>query len=115
LVTTIENLKKDLQKQINNIGKSQKKLTHRNKSFSKYKRAQTMVDTTKEKILFRTIMCPLKEKCQKVKMQRWPTTNTKSFTKFGEECPFAHHPSELMFPESIGTKLSANKQIVKNL
>jgi hypothetical protein len=67
-----------------------------------------MVDPTKEKILFRTIMCPLKEKCNKAKMQRWPQTNIKSNTKFGEECPFAHHPMELMFPESIMTKIASN-------
>jgi hypothetical protein len=48
-------------------------------------------------------------------MSRWPTTNTKSFTKFGEECPFAHHPMELMFPESIITQISANKSIIKTL
>lgn len=39
---------------------------------------------TKEKILFKTIMCPLREKCPKSKVPRWPTSNTKSFTKFGE-------------------------------
>jgi hypothetical protein len=60
-------------------------------------------------------MCPLKEKCPKVKNKRWPTSNTKSFTKFGEECPYAHHSMELQFPESIMTKLSANTQRIKKL
>lgn len=46
---------------------------------------------------------------------RWPTSNTKSITKFGEECPFAHHPMELKFPESIITKLSSTHQTIKNL
>jgi hypothetical protein len=86
------------------------------KHFSEYKRTQTKVDISKgEKILFRSIMCPLKDKCSKSKIPRWPTSNTKSFTKFGEECPFAHHPNELMFPESIVTKISANIQRIKTL
>jgi hypothetical protein len=46
---------------------------------------------------------------------RWPTSNTKSKTKFGQECPFAHHPMELKFPESIITKLSATYNTIKVL
>jgi len=86
------------------------------KHFDTYKKSQTRLDLSKgERILFRTIMCPLKDKCPKIKKPRWPTSNTKSFTKFGEECPFAHHPMELQFPESIVTKISANVQRIKNL
>ena len=60
-------------------------------------------------------MCPLREKCPKDMRPRWPTSNTKSITKFGEECPFAHHQMELKFPESIITKLSATHNTIKNL
>lgn len=60
-------------------------------------------------------MCPLKDKCSKIKKPRWPSSKTKSFTKFGEECPFAHHPMELKFPETLITKLSANVERIKNL
>mmetsp|Transcript_25437 Transcript_25437/g.19187 ORF Transcript_25437/g.19187 Transcript_25437/m.19187 type:complete len:279 (+) Transcript_25437:580-1416(+) len=115
LIKTIEGIRNDINKQIKNIQKSQKTLKVREKSFSKYKKAQTMVDTTREKILYKTIMCPLREKCGKVKTQRWPTSNTKSFTKFGEECPYAHHPMELTFPESILTQKSSNASIIKSL
>lgn len=45
--------------------------------------------------LYKTIMCPLKHKCSKVRYQRWPSSNIKSFTNFGKECPYAHHPMEL--------------------
>jgi hypothetical protein len=77
--------------------------------YSDFKRSQSKIDLSKqEKVLFKTIMCPLKDKCSKIKKPRWPSTNIKSFTKFGEECPFAHHPMELNFPESIITKFSAN-------
>lgn len=64
------------------------------RSFSTYKRSQSRGDGG-EKILYRTIMCPLKDKCPKDMRPRWPTSNTKSKTKFGEQCPFAHHPMEL--------------------
>jgi hypothetical protein len=60
-------------------------------------------------------MCPLKDNCNKVKKPRWPTSNTKSVTQFGEECPFAHHPMELRFPESIVTKLASSFQTIKNI
>lgn len=86
------------------------------RSFSVYKRSQTRLDTfSKEKILYRTIMCPLKDKCPKDMRPRWPTSNTKAKTKFGEECPFAHHPMELTFPESIITKLSASYNTIRVL
>ena len=48
--------------------------------------------------IYKTIMCPLKEQCSRVKMQRWPSSSLKSTTKFGKDCPYAHHPMELQFP-----------------
>jgi hypothetical protein len=45
--------------------------------------------------IYKTIMCPLKLECSKVKMQRWPYSNIKSHQKFGKDCPYAHHPMEL--------------------
>ena len=45
--------------------------------------------------VFKTIMCPLKLDCPKVKMLRWPSSSIKSHTKFGKDCPYAHHPMEL--------------------
>lgn len=116
LVTIIENNKASTEKQIKKIQRQQKSLKRSASNFDSFKRSATMIDISKgEKCLFRTIMCPLKDKCPKIKKPRWPTSNTKSFTKFGEECPFAHHPSELQFPESIMTKLSANVHRIKNL
>ena len=86
------------------------------RSFSTYKRSQSRADMTKgEHILFRSIMCPLKEKCPRDQRPRWPTSNTKSNTKFGDDCPYAHHQMELKFPESIVTKLSSSYQTIKNM
>lgn len=45
--------------------------------------------------IYKTIMCPLKADCPKVKMQRWPFSGISSKEKFGKDCPYAHHPMEL--------------------
>ena len=54
-------------------------------------------------------MCPLKEKCGKVKILRWPSSSIKSTKKFGKDCPYAHHPMELEFPETLKIRLGASK------
>lgn len=50
------------------------------------------------KNMFKTIMCPLKNECPKFKNLRWPSSSLKAITKFGKDCPYAHHPMELQFP-----------------
>lgn len=116
LINEIENRKNATEARIKKIERQQLRLRKSLTSFSVYKRSQTRADLSKgEKILFRTIMCPLREKCPKDMRPRWPTSNTKSITKFGEECPFAHHQMELKFPETIITKLSATHNTIKNL
>jgi len=52
----------------------------------------------------------MKEQCQKVKMQRWPSSSLKATTKFGKDCPYAHHPMELQFPESLNMRIKATEQ-----
>ena len=109
LITIIENRKKDAEKKIKRIERQQIKIKRDLRSFSTYKKSQTRADMSKgEKIIYRTIMCPLKNKCTKDKRPKWPTSSTKSVVKFGEECPFAHHPMELKFPEAIITKFQAS-------
>lgn len=116
LINEIEQRKTKAEQRIKRIERQQSRMRKSMKSFSVYKRSQTRIDISKEeKILFRSIMCPLKDKCPRDMRPRWPTSNTKSITKFGAECPFAHHPMELKFPESIITKLSASHQTIKNL
>jgi hypothetical protein len=96
LIMIIEDRKRETDKKIKNIRRKQRDLKKTMRSFSTYKRSQTRIDAySKEKILYRTIMCPLRDKCPKDMRPRWPTSNTKAKTKFGEECPFAHHPMEL--------------------
>lgn len=86
------------------------------RSFSTFKKSQTRIDMSKgEQVLYKSIMCPMRDKCLKDMRPRWPTSNTKSITQFGEECPFAHHPMELRFPEEIVTKLASSFQTIKNI
>jgi hypothetical protein len=44
----------------------------------------------KERYLFKTIMCPLLDRCPKLKKHRWPNSSIKTVTKIGANCPYAH-------------------------
>lgn len=59
--------------------------------------------------IYKTIMCPLKADCPKVKMQRWPFSGISSKEKFGKDCPYAHHPMELQFKETLRMRAAGNK------
>ena len=58
-------------------------------------------------LLFKTIMCPLRDICPQIHKKRWPASSLASVTKFGSECPYAHHLMELEFPETLNTKIAA--------
>lgn len=115
LVYAIEKHRKETDKKIRALKKGQTTLRTKVRGFSIYKRTQSKVDTTKEKIIFRTIMCPLKDKCPKINNHRWPITQQKTTKTFGSDCIFAHHPMELRFPEALLTQLSASGQMIKSL
>ena len=86
------------------------------KNYESFKRTITKSDLRKEEInLFKTIMCPLKEKCLKITNRRWPTSSIRTHTQFGDMCPFAHHPMELRFPESLFTSYSSNVKRINSL
>ena len=63
--------------------------------------------------IYKTIMCPLKDTCPKLKKQRWPYTGMKSHAKLGKDCPYAHHAMELAFPQTINMRLAANEKLSK--
>jgi hypothetical protein len=63
--------------------------------------------------IYKTIMCPLKDACPKLKKQRWPYTGIKNHTKLGKDCPYAHHAMELAFPQTINMRLAANAILSK--
>lgn len=58
-------------------------------------------------------MCPLKHECPKLIPLRWPSSNHKAITKFGKNCPYAHHAMELQFPETLQMRIAANKVCAK--
>lgn len=60
--------------------------------------------------LFKTIMCPLKDRCTKVQKIRWPYSNIKTITRFGQNCPYAHHSMELSFKESFNSRINATEK-----
>ena len=62
--------------------------------------------------IYKTIMCPMKAECSKVKMQRWPFSGIPSKQKFGKDCPYAHHPMELQFPQTLKMRVTANANVV---
>lgn len=116
LIMILVNRKNSAHKQISTIRRQQTELKRQMRGFSQYKRSTTRADLSKnEKILFKTIMCPLKERCSKVQNHRWPISNIKTVKKFGENCPFAHHPMELNFPESIVSKLASSYSTIKSI
>lgn len=50
-------------------------------------------------LMFKSIMCPLKESCPKDQRLRWPASSIRATTQFGTQCLFAHHTSEIYFPQ----------------
>ena len=71
-------------------------------------------DVTKQ--LYKSIMCPFKDKCSKDERGRWPTSNIRANVPFGEKCPFAHHAMELVFVEAdLHTKKQAVGMALKGL
>jgi len=93
--------KEEADKEIKRIQVSKQKLKKESENYEKYKKAQVHIeDLTEEErkkqtTLYKTIMCPLGQKCPKDKSKRWPLSNDKSCTPFGKECPYAHHTNEL--------------------
>ena len=96
----------------------------REKDRAKKKRAKQAADLkkTRKEIgdldqetlrMYKCIMCPMKFDCPKVKRLRFPYSNLKANRKFGEDCPYAHHPMELQFPETVDIRLAANNQLGK--
>lgn len=59
--------------------------------------------------LFKTIMCPLGNSCKEFNNVRWPQSKDKTTKRVGENCPYAHHPMELQFPETLPMRVKGNK------
>jgi len=49
-------------------------------------------------------MCPLKEMCPDDSRPRWPSSNRKTNSALGGECPYAHHVYELRFRKEMKSR-----------
>jgi len=109
LVHMLDSRKAEAEKKIKDIEESKKKLIETKKQNER----RSILDDieTKTSFMFKTIMCPLKDACPKVKKARWPSSSLKTVTKFGALCPYAHHLMELEFPATLETKISASSSI----
>ena len=58
-------------------------------------------------------MCPLGNKCANYMGLRWPSSDTPCTTKVGQKCPYAHHYSELEFPQTLEMRKTGNKNAEK--
>jgi hypothetical protein len=100
LILKLQKRKQEIQNKIKAVKRAKKETEGKIKSLSQYRRSQSRGtgSDSNEFAMYKTIMCPLRDKCPHDIRPRWPTSNTKSITKFGYECPYAHHPMELRFP-----------------
>jgi hypothetical protein len=74
---------------------------------------EKLKDDDKYKLVFKTIMCPLGDKCKDANFARWPKSNTKCVTPIGRKCLYAHHYNELEFPETLNSKIEALEKMKK--
>lgn len=56
-------------------------------------------------------MCPLILTCPNDTRARYPMSSAKTVTQLGSACPYAHHPMELRFPQTLTTKITAISKI----
>ena len=63
--------------------------------------------------LFKTIMCPLRDECPQFSRLRWPQSKDPTTKRVGHDCPYAHHPMELQFPQSLSMRVKGNKESMK--
>ncbi len=67
------------------------------KEASRFSLSRHSIDSDRPLFSYKSIMCPLGSRCPDDVRPRWPNTETKSISKLGRTCPYAHHYSELHF------------------
>lgn len=105
LLVKIENIRIDAEKRCRKLEKEKRKLKEKREHLAALTSVEDQAAHSKE--LFKTIMCPLVKTCPKDIRERWPKSSAKTITRFGQDCPYAHHPMELRFPQTITTQISA--------
>ena len=105
LVEQIEAQEKTVRKEIAKLEAQKEELKKKKKDVAQMQSVEDMAANSKK--LFKTIMCPLVERCPDDTRQRWPKSSDPCVTQFGSKCPYAHHPMELTFPQTLQTKIHA--------
>lgn len=84
------------------FNKSQKDLNqYDNSSSPNLSRTSQDVSPRHSVGVYKSMMCPLREKCPDDVRPRWPNSEVKSVSELGKKCPYAHHYSELHFKYSF--------------
>ena len=96
--------KKDVIKK--KLEKQQQELIKKKKDMIAWDRVEDQQENCK--MLFKSIMCPLGDRCNKDNRSRWPKSGTKTVTPFGRMCLYAHH-------YHLNTKIAAINLMKKGL
>ena len=99
LLKKVWQLLQDIQKKRNQVKKQIKMLEEQESNRGKNK----------------TFMCALNEDCPDDCRPRWHKTGTKTISKFGKDCCFAHHPTELRFNAEVKAREKLRTQLLKKL
>jgi tetratricopeptide (TPR) repeat protein len=103
LLMFLESHEKDLQKSIKEVeGMLQRDRIRTRQSRSRHPGAKIM-------------MCPLKDECPEDIRPRWPSSSTKTISKFGKRCEFAHHAFELKFKQELAAKKKMLNKTLEDL
>lgn len=105
LLAALEKIGSQAKMDIQKLEKEKKKLTDKQKHIQTLSSIEDQALNSKS--LFKTIMCPLVQTCPNDTRARWPMSSDKAVTQFGQKCPYAHHPMELQFPQTLTTKINA--------
>ena len=109
LLAKIESLRTEADKSLAKLNEQRTKLRKKRETIAALTSVEDQAANAKD--LFKTIMCPLIKSCPNDTRDRWPKSDIKNITQLGSACPYAHHPMELKFPQTLTTKLSAIKKM----
>ena len=114
LLKKIEGKKIEADKQVQKLKLKKKELK---KQWKEQKQLGENIEDQVQKthLMFKTIMCPYGDKCPKDKRARWPKADRSNVKQFGEKCPYAHHPNELQFKESLRVQCASITETQKKL
>lgn len=113
LLIAIEGKTTEAEKKYKQLQKAKEKLRAKHKQLQEFHSVDDQANNVG--FLFKTIMCPYRDKCPKDRRSRWPKSGLTNVTQFGSACLYAHHPNELQFPETLKIQMQSIKQTQKHV